>query len=58
MHVKVSVIVTIMYNFKKLVFDVTATEEHTIDWLKSKNLLKTQVDCSKYGTSANFVPKK
>ena len=40
MQVKVSVIVTIMYNFKKLVLDVTATEEHSIDWLKSKKLAK------------------
>ena len=43
---------------KMSVIDVTAPEEHTIDWLKSKNLLKTQVDYSKCDTSPNCVPKK
>ena len=54
----ISVIVTAMYSFRNLVLGVTATEDKTIEWLKRKNLILTHADCSKCGSSTNFVKRK
>ena len=34
-----------MYTFRQLLVEVTSDEKTTIEWLKERNLLKSEVNC-------------
>ena len=48
----------VMLKFRDLCLNYTKCEEATIDWLKGNGALRTSANCSKCGTSCNFVARK
>ena len=47
-----------MLKFRDLCLNYTICEVATIDWLKGNGVLRTSANCSKCGTSCNFVARK